>query len=164
MALSTLVDTREGDTDLADGPAPLRTPAAPSPAHGTGGSSPAPAPEPGEPAGDGLHFQRCRWCQTAFFRRLLCPVCASTAHDLEAGSGTGVIRRVLAPGRGGPHSVAVITMDEGYQLRSAVVGARPEAVRTGARVRLAPEATRERREPVFRLCDDPYAGPPPARR
>lgn len=149
MVSSTAIDVRESDTAAVEGdrvpfPSPVSSKTAAN-AHGSGR--------------DGLYFQRCRWCRTAVFRRLLCPVCASTDFDREPSRGTGVVRRVVSVDRssGAPRTVALIAMDEGYQLRSTVTGTPPHAVHTGARVRLASETTRERREPVFRLCEDQYA-------
>ncbi|HZG02497.1 MAG TPA: OB-fold domain-containing protein [Streptomyces sp.] len=169
MVFSPVIDARGNNGGVPGGNrGPSRAHAAPGTARaeGSGTARPASVPEATRPAGghldpgrDGLYFQRCRWCRTAVFRRLLCPVCASTSFDWEPSSGTGVIRRVLSVDRstGTPRNVVMVTMDEGYQLRSTVIGTPPEAVCTGARVRLAPQATRERREPVFRLCDGPYA-------
>ncbi|GAA2408406.1 hypothetical protein GCM10010420_40920 [Streptomyces glaucosporus] len=153
MVSSTAIDVRESDTAAVGGGLP-----APSPAF------PEAAGDPRTPGHDGLCFQRCRWCRTPVFRRLLCPVCASTDFDREPGGGTGVVRRVLSVDRsaGAPRTVVLITMDEGYQLRSAVTGTPPHAVHAGARVRLAPETARERRGPVFRLCEDRYADQPSA--
>ncbi|GAA2458681.1 Zn-ribbon domain-containing OB-fold protein [Streptomyces macrosporus] len=154
MVVSTVIDVREDDAAVVDG-----------------GHVPAPSPTPSdtggdlrEPHHDGLYYQRCRWCRTPVFRRLLCPVCASTDFDREAGGGTGVVRRVISVDRsaGTPCTVALITMDEGYQVRSTVTGTPPQGVHTGARVRLAPETAHGHRKPVFRLCEDPYADHLPA--
>jgi uncharacterized OB-fold protein len=108
-------------------------------------------PQGGVLAGE-LYFQRCNWCRTAVFQRLLCPVCTSTDMSGERSEGVGVVRHVAVVGRstGTPHALAIIEMSEGFRLRARVVAALPDTVRTGARVRLATDATPGVGELIFR--------------
>ncbi|MEU6603209.1 Zn-ribbon domain-containing OB-fold protein [Streptomyces flaveolus] len=102
-----------------------------------------------------LYFQRCRWCQTAVFRRLLCPACASTDLAWERSGGIGVISHVVIAGRSTrrPRALAMINMREGFSLRSRIFGAPPHTVRVGALVRLATDIQLDSQELLFRLCD-----------
>ncbi|MBZ4014456.1 Zn-ribbon domain-containing OB-fold protein [Streptomyces purpurogeneiscleroticus] len=130
--------------------------AANAPVEGEGVSRSAPQSEPDAQAGirDGvLHFQRCRWCHTSAFRRLLCPACGSTDLAGERSSGIGVIRHVTVVGRGEgrPRAMAVIDMHEGFCLRARVSAVPLDSARVGALVRLA--SGPRPREIVFQLCD-----------
>ncbi|MER8161213.1 zinc ribbon domain-containing protein [Streptomyces sp. NPDC094472] len=100
-----------------------------------------------------LYFQRCSWCQTAVFRRLLCPVCASTDCVWERSGGVGVIHHVLVMGRSirRPWGIAIIGMREEFSLRCKVLGAR--ALHVGTMVRLAAGLESDSQGLVFRLCD-----------
>ncbi|WP_181138737.1 Zn-ribbon domain-containing OB-fold protein [Streptomyces sp. Ru73] len=100
-----------------------------------------------------LHFQRCRWCHTAAFRRMLCPACGSTDMAEERSAGIGVIRHVTVVGRreGRPRAMAVIDMREGFCLRARVGAVPLDSARIGDRVRLA--SGPRPREIVFQLCD-----------
>ncbi|MGW9048445.1 Zn-ribbon domain-containing OB-fold protein [Streptomyces lydicus] len=106
-----------------------------------------------------LHFQRCCWCNTPSFRRLLCPACGCTDMTSEPSTGTGVVRRVTAVGRnaGVPHPLAVIAMNEGFRLRARIIGAAPGRVHQGALVRLATYAGLRSQELAFQFCDESYA-------
>lgn len=99
-----------------------------------------------------LYFQRCGWCQTAVFRRLLCRVCNSTDFAWERSGGIGTIRHVLGPGRSfkRPWTVAIIGMREGFNLRCKVVGAPPLGVHAGAMVYLAADDESDSQDLVFR--------------
>lgn len=103
----------------------------------------------------GLVYQRCRWCGTASFRRLLCPVCAS--HDLEAerSAGVGVVVRsdVVHRGTGAARNESVVRFPEGFVFRCRVVGVAPHLVWVGARVRPVEEIDPSAGEVVFELCD-----------
>ncbi|EDY62525.2 conserved hypothetical protein [Streptomyces pristinaespiralis ATCC 25486] len=70
-----------------------------------------------------LHFQRCTWCRTAIFRRLLCPACASTDLTTERSSGIGTIHHVSIMGRnvGRPWALATIRMREEFSIRAKVL-------------------------------------------
>ncbi|MDQ1012127.1 putative OB-fold protein [Streptomyces sp. V4I23] len=108
---------------------------------------------------DGLFFQRCAWCGTTTFRRLLCPVCRSS--DLtparSAGEGTVLPRRAVTPGT---EDLWPVRMTEGFVVRCRVEGPL-HAIRPGVRVRLcAPDSENARTDdrvdrlvPVVRLCD-----------
>ncbi|MFJ8675750.1 Zn-ribbon domain-containing OB-fold protein [Streptomyces sp. NPDC093589] len=121
-------------------------------------TEPLPREGPAEVKDGTLHFQRCCWCGTPSFRRLLCPACGCTDLAWEPGIGTGVIRRVTVGRNAGvPRPVAVIAMDEGYRLRARIIGAPPERIHQGALVRLATSAGLPPQELVFQLCDVSYA-------
>ncbi|GAA0570875.1 hypothetical protein GCM10010390_87640 [Streptomyces mordarskii] len=107
--------------------------------------------------GGELYFQRCRWCRTAVFRRLLCPVCASTDLAWELSCGTGVIRHVLAMGRssGRQCALATINMNEGFWLCSRVIGVPPLTVRAGAPVCLTEGIESGPQALLFRLSEPP---------
>ena len=107
-----------------------------------------------------LFFQRCSWCRTTTFRRLLCPACWSPDLMLVPSEGVGVV----APRRYGPtalDAVWPVRMAEGFVVRCRVDGP-PHAVRPGVRVRLTGPTEKVtcddgrvvRGEPVVRLCED----------
>jgi uncharacterized OB-fold protein len=107
-----------------------------------------------------LVYQRCRWCRTAVFQRALCPVCASTDLDEERSAGHGTVTRstVVHRNTSAVHNLSLIDMAEGFSVRCRVIGAPPDAVRPGARVKLATAVDPNRPELVFQLCDSPYGG------
>ncbi|WP_329568017.1 Zn-ribbon domain-containing OB-fold protein [Streptomyces sp. NBC_01361] len=84
---------------------------------------------------DGLIFQRCTWCGTTMFRRLLCPVCRSTGLTpaRSAGEGTVLARRAVTPGT---DDLWPVRMAEGFVVRCQVEGPL-HAIRPGVHVRLA---------------------------
>ncbi|ATL81532.1 hypothetical protein SMALA_1297 [Streptomyces malaysiensis subsp. malaysiensis] len=112
---------------------------------------------PGGVGGGELYFQRCRWCRTAVFRRLLCPVCASTDLSWELSCGIGVIRHVMAVGRspGRQCALATINMPEGFWLCSRVIGVPPLILRVGAEVCLTEGIESGPQALLFRLCETP---------
>lgn len=114
----------------------------------------APATAAGEPRSGELFFQRCTWCGSIAFRRLLCPTCASTDLAAEPSEGVGVVQRTTVVGRhtAAEHHVSVIDMAEGFSVRCKVVGP-TEKVRPGARVKVAAPADPVRQELVFQVCD-----------
>jgi uncharacterized OB-fold protein len=126
-----------------------------------GGTDEATAAEAAERGG--LYFQRCRWCHTVMFQRLLCPICASTDLDLELSEGTGTVHRstVIHRNTSAARTMSLIDMAEGFTVHCRVIGP-PDAVRTGARVRLARDVdpARPDQELVFQLCDNPYGAWP----
>lgn len=85
----------------------------------------------------GLGFQRCRWCATASFRRQLCPMCASSDFTFEHGPGEGVVVSSTVVHRYTElaRNESLVRFPEGFALRCRVVGARPDEVWAGARVR-----------------------------
>jgi hypothetical protein len=98
-----------------------------------------------------LSFQRCRWCGTASYRRLLCSGCGSTEFDVECSEGEGAVcahRDVSAVDDRWP-----VVMREGFVVLCRVRGPRG-AVRPGVRVRLSP-ADAIAPEPVVELRDPP---------
>lgn len=101
-----------------------------------------------------LFFQRCRWCRTASFRLLLCPVCGSNDLVWERSDGIGHIRRVrVVYRRKRPQRVyALIRMAEGFHVRSAVAGGTPWIPYVGAQAQLASDATDPSGDLVFELC------------
>ncbi|GAA1376319.1 Zn-ribbon domain-containing OB-fold protein [Streptomyces beijiangensis] len=103
----------------------------------------------------GLVYQRCRWCGTASFRRLLCPVCASSDLDSERSAGYGVVVRSSVVNRytGSARNESLIRFPEGFVFRCRVVGAAPHLVWVGARVRPVAEVDPEAGEVVFELCE-----------
>ncbi|MGW6460655.1 zinc ribbon domain-containing protein [Streptomyces sp. NPDC055078] len=110
---------------------------------------------PTAPEKSGLIHQRCRWCGTASFRRLLCPVCASS--DLEAvhtdGHGVVVRSSVVHRYTGSARNESLIRLPEGFVFRCRVIGAAPHLVWVGARVRPVPGTDPEAGEVVFELID-----------
>ncbi|MBA4865673.1 OB-fold domain-containing protein [Streptomyces sp. PSKA54] len=109
------------------------------------------------PAFDGLCFQRCEWCGTPSFHRLLCPVCASSDLRTEHSEGRGVVRRTTVLHRGtlSARNESLIEMAEGFTVRGRVLGP-PAAIHPGDRVQLSRAEDPVRREPLFQLMDEPY--------
>jgi len=110
------------------------------------------------PAEQGLVYQRCRWCGTAMFHRLLCPVCAGSDLRTERSSGLGVIRHTTVVQRSTPaaRNVSLVELEEGFTVRGRVMGPLI-AIHTGDRVQLTTAADPVRREPVFKLREEPYS-------
>jgi uncharacterized protein len=92
----------------------------------------------------GLDYQRCRWCGTPSYRRLLCPTCASPDLADARSEGIGIVTRPPQSSQ----SEAVVQLLEGFTVQGRVIGALNGAVHPGAAVRLClhPE------EMAFRLC------------
>lgn len=107
----------------------------------------------------GLSYQRCRWCGTASFRRLLCPVCASSDMDAERSDGHGVVVRSTVVHRYTEvaRNESVVQFPEGFVFRCRVVGAAPHLVWVGAHVRPVAGADGgggpKAGEVVLELCD-----------
>jgi uncharacterized OB-fold protein len=89
-----------------------------------------------------LYFQRCQWCHSASYRRLLCPICGSDDLKCERSSKDGVIRRHGAHRRrpDGSWIDAVIDMAEGFSARFPVISVEYHRPYPGARVHLATAA------------------------
>lgn len=104
------------------------------------------------PDADGaLHFQRCLWCGTAMYQRLLCVGCGSTDLRQEHSEGEGAVcghRNITAEAGRWP-----VLMNEGFVVRCRIVASR-WPVRPGDRVRLI-ETDDSGAEPVVELCDSP---------
>ncbi|MGW2178404.1 Zn-ribbon domain-containing OB-fold protein [Streptomyces sp. NPDC001732] len=105
----------------------------------------------------GLIYHRCRWCGTASFRRLLCPVCASSDLESEHSAGPGVVVRsgVVHRYTEAARNESLVRFPEGFVFRCRVVGAAPDRVAVGARVRPAVVEGPDTGEVVFELCDPP---------
>ncbi|MER5363092.1 hypothetical protein [Streptomyces sp. NPDC002785] len=105
----------------------------------------------------GLYYHRCRWCGTASFRRLLCPVCASSDLKPEHSAGLGVVVRsgVVHRYTDAARNESLVRLPEGFVFRCRVVGAAPHQVMVGARVRPVAGDDRDAGEVVFELCDPP---------
>lgn len=125
----------------------------------TATQQPMPALPLEAPATDALYFQRCRWCGSATFHRLLCPICASTDLLTEHSEGTGFVLRTHVAHRNTPsaRNVSLIELDEGFTVRGRVMGPFI-AIRPGCRVRLHDPEDTVRKEPVFELRDALYEG------
>lgn len=105
----------------------------------------------------GLHYHRCRWCGTASFRRLLCPVCASSDLESEHSDGLGVVVRsgVVHRYTEAARNESLVRLPEGFVFRCRVVGAAPHLVAVGARVRPLAGGDPAAGEVVFELCEPP---------
>ncbi len=112
-----------------------------------------------EQPGDVLLFQRCHWCGTAMYQRLLCPVCQGSDLRTESSTGSGIVRHSTVIHRNTPaaRNVSLIEMTEGFTVRGRVMGS-PAAIHSGDRVQLSTAQDPVRRQPVFQLVDGPYGG------
>ena len=90
-----------------------------------------------------LVFPRCGACEGAFFPpQLCCPRCRSRDWDWDVSRGAGtvyshtVVPRAPQPGFDPPYVLAVVDLDEGFELMTNVVGTAPDDVRIGQRVQV----------------------------
>ncbi|MEV5607741.1 hypothetical protein [Streptomyces sp. NPDC052225] len=85
----------------------------------------------------GFAYQRCRWCATASFRRLLCPVCAASDLETQYSEGPGIVvqSRVVHRGTGVARNESLVRFPEGFVVPCRVVGTAPNLVWVGATVR-----------------------------
>lgn len=106
---------------------------------------------------DAILFQRCTWCGTAMFHRLLCPVCQGSDLRTERSEGTGTVRHATVVHRNTPsaRNVSLVEMAEGFVVRGRVMGPLI-GIHSGDRVRLSTAKDPVRGEPVFQLLDEPY--------
>ncbi|MEU8689448.1 hypothetical protein [Streptomyces sp. NPDC048665] len=106
---------------------------------------------------DAILFQRCTWCATAMYHRLLCPVCQGSELRTERSEGVGTVRHSTVLHRNTPaaRNVSLIEMAEGFVVRGRVMGP-PVGIHSGDRVRLSTAKDPVRGEPVFQLMDEPY--------
>ncbi|MEW2294279.1 hypothetical protein ABZ719_16475 [Streptomyces sp. NPDC006743] len=113
--------------------------------------------EPGAGDREALCFQRCTWCGTAMYQRLLCPVCRGSDLRTERSAGTGTVRHATVVHRNTPaaRNVSLIEMSEGFVVRGRVMGPLI-GVHGGDRVRLTTAQDPVRGEPVFQLLDEPF--------
>ena len=111
-----------------------------------------PLPQPTEvsqPFWDGcqrgeLLFQRCERCGTAnFLPTPACRSCLSAELQWVRSDGNGtvyswtVVHRPQTPAFTVPYAVAIIDIDEGYQMMSNLIGLDPDDVAVGLRVEVA---------------------------
>ncbi|MFE4575664.1 Zn-ribbon domain-containing OB-fold protein [Streptomyces chartreusis] len=101
-----------------------------------------------------LFFQRCTWCGTVSYHRLLCPACQSTELSTEPSQGTGTVRHSRAILRNTPsaRNVSLVEMAEGFVVRGRVMGV-SVGIPAGARVQLFTTKDSVRQEPLFTLLD-----------
>ncbi|MGW2635862.1 Zn-ribbon domain-containing OB-fold protein [Streptomyces sp. NPDC001348] len=106
---------------------------------------------------DALVFQRCNWCGTATYHRLLCPVCQGSDLRTERSEGVGTVRHSTVVHRNTPaaRNVSLVELAEGFVVRGRVMGP-PIGIHSGDRVRLSTAKDPVRGEPVFQLLDEPY--------
>ena len=90
-----------------------------------------------------LLVQRCSSCGRCFFiPSAFCPRCLDTAYEWIESSGRGqvvtytVVWRPPTPAFDPPYVVAVVRLEEGYEMLTNIVDAEPEAALIGARVRV----------------------------
>ncbi|MEU3254164.1 zinc ribbon domain-containing protein [Streptomyces sp. NPDC006997] len=109
------------------------------------------------PEQEALLYQRCTWCGTAMYHRLLCPVCQGSDLRQERSEGVGTVRHSSVVHRNTPaaRNVSLIEMAEGFVVRGRVMGP-PVGIHSGDRVRLSTAKDPVRGEPVFQLLDEPY--------
>ncbi|MFF1549009.1 Zn-ribbon domain-containing OB-fold protein [Streptomyces sp. NPDC058291] len=107
--------------------------------------------------GDAILFQRCTWCGTAMYHRLLCPVCQGSDLCTERSEGAGTVRHATVVHRNTPaaRNVSLVEMAEGFVVRGRVMGPLI-GIHSGDRVRLSTVKDPVRGEPVFQLLDEPY--------
>lgn len=103
----------------------------------------------------GLIYQRCRWCGTASFRRLLCPVCASSDMESECTYSQGVVVQSAVVNRYTrvARNESLVRFPEGFTLRGRVVGTAPQQVWVGARVRPVSGGDPCAGEAVLEICE-----------
>lgn len=89
-----------------------------------------------------LRYQRCDACGCANFPPTEhCRQCLSADVRWERGAGLGeiyswtVVHRPVTAEFSPPYAPAIVTLDEGYQMLTNVVGVAPEQLRIGMRVR-----------------------------
>lgn len=101
---------------------------------------------------------RCESCNRHhFYPRGTCPHCGSARIAWSPASGRGevysfsVVHRAPGPAfkEDVPYVIAIVKTDEGPHLLSRVVGAAPETVRIGMRLRVRMEISDQLSLPVF---------------
>jgi uncharacterized OB-fold protein len=105
-----------------------------------------------------LIYQRCGTCGTAVFPpQAFCPRELHLALDWQESAGLGsvysftIVERPQTPAFRTPYVVAVVTLDEGYEMMTNILGCEPADVHTGLRVRVEFEhVTEEISLPCFR--------------
>ncbi|MFE1906140.1 Zn-ribbon domain-containing OB-fold protein [Streptomyces gardneri] len=123
-------------------------------------SQPGNGAEPVARVESGLVYQRCRWCGTASFRTLLCPVCASSDLDSLRSEGQGVVVRATVVHRNTAmaRNESLVRLAEGFMIRCRIIGVPPHLVRAGVRVLPAPGRDPNVGESLFEVCDTNSVG------
>lgn len=90
-----------------------------------------------------LIYPQCNACSRGFFPpQLCCPRCRSLSWRWQASAGAGtvyshtVVHRAPQPGFDPPYVLAVVDLDDGFELMTNVVGVDPSSVRIGMRVQV----------------------------
>jgi uncharacterized OB-fold protein len=90
-----------------------------------------------------LRYQRCARCGAIAVRpSVVCTSCRSDELVWEVSAGTGrlyswtVVWRPQQPAFQVPYAPAIVELDEGYWLMSAVIGCEPDDLRADLRVRV----------------------------
>ncbi len=85
-----------------------------------------------------LRIQRCANChQYQFFPRICCAKCFGKQVDWVIASGRAkilsftIVRRPVSPANEVPYVVALVTLEEGPQMMTNIVGCAPEEVMIG---------------------------------
>jgi uncharacterized OB-fold protein len=92
-------------------------------------------------ARDELLFQRCTACGRALFNPVpICRWCRSSALAWERSRGRGTVYswsvawRPASPAFAVPYAVAIVDLDEGYQMLANIIGCEPEDLHVGMAV------------------------------
>lgn len=90
-----------------------------------------------------LRYQRCADCDTPNFPPTEnCRQCLSTELSWRSSAGAGeiyswtVVYRPVSPQFDPPYAPAIVTLDEGYQMLTNIVGVEPGKLAIGMRVRV----------------------------
>lgn len=90
-----------------------------------------------------LRYQRCRDCGLANFPPTEhCRQCLSAQLDWEGSGGLGeiyswtVVHRPVTAEFTPPYAPAIVTLDEGYQMLTNIVGVPPDELKIGMRVQV----------------------------
>ena len=89
-----------------------------------------------------LRYRRCTSCATVVFEpRPLCPACHGVDLTWEPSAGLGavyswsVVHRPMTPAFRTPYAPAIVRVDEGFDMVTALVGCRPDDIHDNMRVR-----------------------------
>lgn len=104
-----------------------------------------------------LLHPRCDVCGRAFFPpHLACPHCRAAQWSWVRSAGRGevysfsVVHRAPQPGFATPYVIAVVDLDEGFELMTNLVDVEPDRVRIGQRVRVTWHEEQDAVLPMFR--------------
>lgn len=111
-----------------------------------------------------LIHPRCEECRAAFFPpHLACPHCRATHWAWAQSSGRGeiysfsVVHRAPQPGFDPPYVIAVVDLDEGFELMTNIVDTAPADIRIGQRVRVTWHKAGDTVLPVFAPVEEEMA-------